>query len=334
MQNDEMFLIGDGLLGRVLDAHGVPQDDRGPLTSTWRRFGLGAPPAGAAHRRWETGIKVIDFYAPIPLGGVVALVAGPGVGLIVTIAELTHRIARQTGGCTVIAHLDDEAYPAAEMIGGLREAGVEAHATLLVGIAAAAPDERGQLTAAALAAAEDFCARGRDVLLVLDDGLLTAETAELLRGRAHATEHGSLTLLLCFWRHTTSAPKLAQGADELLRHADATLVFSRELAAQAIYPAIDALASRSRLLDENLVDAAHLHAAARAREVLRKGGERGLRLRLFQSQPYFVAEPYTGMPGVSVDLAESLRDFTALTAGMYDHIPAQQLRFQGTLGRP
>jgi F-type H+/Na+-transporting ATPase subunit beta len=341
MSTGEMtFTVGDGLLGRVIDAAGRPADGGGPLVGVRpampRRAGEAAPDGPI--ELWETGVKAIDFYAPIRRGGTVALVGSPGVGLVVQVAELTHRLAAR-GGCGVIADLDDEAAPVRDTAGGLREAGVMKHVALMVAAPESPAAERRSLALGALAAAEDFCERGRDVLLVLDDGLATPETAGALRERLRRSERGSLTLLLCLWRHTAPEPSLAPEVEPLLRGADARIALSRALGKQGVWPAVDGLASGSRLLDADAVGEKHAAAARGARELLRLVGEgevdaraaRARRVLLYGSQPFFVAEPYTARPGVFVPYAETVRAYAGLVAGAYDSVPEEALRFAGVL---
>lgn len=291
---------------------------------------------------WETGIKVIDVYAPVALGGTVALLAQPGVGLMVLVHELIHRLAAQRGGCAVMTRLDHARNPVTEVVGELRESGVEQHTALVVGRSEAAPAELRQALARALAAAEDVVARGRDVLLIVDDGFAIPETVDLLTGRARSAEHGSLTVLFCFWRHTTPQPTVAPEVVPLLGNAQTRLVFSRELALQAIWPAIDVLQSHSTLLDSAHVSDAHLRVAAAARALLRDGAqspatveqERAQKLLLFQAQPFFVAEPFTARPAECVPCNESVQAFQAILDGDYDAIASEALRFIGGTHRP
>lgn len=330
---DTTLPAGDGLLGRVIDGLGAPLDGRGPLEAV-RPCTLAAPAGAAAHRPWATGIKAIDFYAPLARGATAALLASPGVGLVVGVCELIHRLADRHGGCAVFATLDGERTELAELAGQLRESGVERHTALVGGPRGATPEQRRQVVLMALTAAEELAGRGREVLLVLDDGLLTAATAGLLRGRARATGEGSLTLLLCFWRHPGPEPELDPEAAALLGAAETRLVFSRELAREGIWPAIDALASRSRLSGGE-----GLRAAEAARALLRgdaaaqgeRGPERARKLLLFQGQPFFVAEPFTARPAEYVPPEVSAGAFAGIAAGAYDQIPAEALRF---IGRP
>ena len=336
------FPVGEGLFGRVVDPEGAPQDGLGALHAVRPTTLAPLGEAAAAGPVWETGIKVIDFFAPLPRGGTVALLASPGTGLIVAITELTQRLATQRGGCAVIADLDDEAYTVAETVSTLREGGVERQTIVITAPSEASPEQHERLVSAALTVAEDLFARGRDLLLVLDDGLVTERTAPLLRGRGRTSGQGSLTLLLCFWRHTTPEPVLGPEASALLEAAHTRLVFSRELAHQGIWPAIDPLASRSQLLERGALSEEHRHHAQAALALLSQlqlpedvsdpaSLAQARRLRQFGSQPFFVAEPYTAKPGAHVAYADTLRAYAGLSVGAYDHLDEAALHFTGAL---
>lgn len=339
---DAPLLVGDGLLGRVIDAGGKPRDGRGALHDVHPGEPVRQPLASAAPMLWETGIKVIDVYAPLARGSTVALFASPGVGLVVLIHELIHRLATQQGGCAVMTKLDHERTTLKEMTGELRESGVDQHTVLVAGGPEASPAALRQVLVAALAAAEDFVARGRDVLLVVDDGLAIPETVDLLHGRARVAEQGSLTLLLCFWQHTGPEPTVAPEVAPLMRDAQTWLVLTRELALQAVWPAIDALQSRSTFLDSTYVPAEQVRVAEEARVMLRDGAhrsapverERAEKLLLFQAQPFFVAEPFTARPAEVVPREVSVRAFRAILDGAYDAVASESLRFIGGARRP
>jgi F-type H+-transporting ATPase subunit beta len=336
------FPAGAGLLGRVVDATGAPLDGHGPLRDV--RPAALAPLAGpgAPGPLWETGVKVIDCFAPLALGGSTALLASPGVGLMVAMTELVQRLAAQRGGCAVVAELDDEAYPIAETSSMLREGGIERQTALITAPADAPLEHHERLALAALAAAEGLFAQGKHVLLVLGDGLVTERTAPILRGRARAAAAGSLSLLLDFWRHITPEPALGPEAATLVAEVQARLSFSRDLARQGIWPAIDPLASSSRLLEGDRVSEEHRRVAGAARELLRQlqlppgSGDpaalaRARRLLLFGGQPFFVAEPYTAKPGVHVPLEATLRGYGELAAGLHDELEEAAVSFTGAL---
>jgi F0F1-type ATP synthase beta subunit len=343
MEQDTV-LQGEGLLGRVVDGAGRPLDDRGPLRGVravaWGELPVLPADVVRSDALWETGIKAIDFYAPIPRGGTVTIQASPGVGMVVITAELISQLAAH-GGCAVMALQADAAYPLAETISGLREGGVEAAVALVVGQEHMAPAERHHTIRAALAAAAGFCADGRHVLLVIDDALLTPAAVADLQARQRRSARGSVTLALRLWRHTTPEPALDPAlAAWLAQQEDARIVLSVARARERIWPAVDGATSRSRLLDAGHLGVEHAQAAAAARQLLRdrdQGGTtdalaaRAQRALLFGGQPFRVAEPYTGQPGVTVAYAETVRTYQAIVAGAYDQLPEERFRFTGAL---
>jgi F-type H+-transporting ATPase subunit beta len=336
IDHEATFVSGEGLLGRVIGADGAPLDDAGPLQNV-HHLALPTPAAPASGAFWETGIKVIDCFAPLARGGTVALHASPGVGMLVTIAELLQRVVAR-GGCAVMAELEDAGYPLREKLNGLRETGVLHAVAKLAGPADASADERAQLVRAALGAAEGFASAGRELLLVIDDSLLDEQSAELLRGRARYAASGSLTLVFCLWRHETPLLKLDPAPRALVEAADSRLNFSRELAQQQIWPAIDPRASRSRLLDDGRVAYEHRAVAERARALLDKLNDstaseaaRARRVLRFGGQPFVVAEPFTARPGAVVPLAETLRGYDGLASGAFDGLDDTAISFTGAL---
>lgn len=340
---DVTLLGGDGLLGRVIDASSRPLDGRGALHNVYPVGPVLQPIVPTAVPiMWETGIKVIDVYTPLARGSTIALLASPGVGLVVLVHELIHRLAAQQGGCAVMTKLDHERSTLQELAGTLRESGVDQHTVLVAGGPQAAPTELRQILQAALGAAEDFVARGRDVLLVVDDGLAIPETVDLLTGRARVARQGSLTVLLCFWQHTELEPILTPEVAPLVRDAQTRLVLSRELALQAVWPAIDALQSRSTFLDSAYVPAEQIRVVEEARALLRDEAqrsapverERAQKLLLFQAQPFFVAEPFTARPAEVVPREASVRTFREILDGAYDAVASESLRFIGGTRRP
>jgi len=337
-----MLLVGDGLLGRMIDASGRPLDGRGALHNVHSAGQAQQPIASTATALWETGIKVLDVYAPLARGSTVALLASPGIGLMVLVHELIYRLAAQQGGCAVMTKLDHQRSTLQELAGQLRESGVDQHTALVVGGSDASPAELREVLQTALVAAEEFVARGRDVLLVVDDGLAIPETVDLLTGRARVARQGSMTVLLCFWQHTGPEPMVAPEVSPLLRDAQTQLVLSRELARQAVWPAIDALQSRSTFLDPTQIPAEQLKVVEAARALLRSGAqsavaveqERAQKLLLFQAQPFFVAEPFTARPAEFVSREAGARAFREILEGAYDETPSEALRFIGGARRP
>jgi len=339
---------GDALLGRVIDATGAPIDGQGPIDAAVRLpidRPVGADISALPDQVLETGIKVLDLYAPIVRSGTIPMIAGSGVGKVVVSNELIQRVATRRGGCAVMAFLDHPTYGMAELVADIRSAGIDRYAALLVG----QPDDpqpvRDRIGLAALTLAESFCDRGRETLLFLEESLVSAETVERFLARRRGGPQAALTILL--WQHDPPImPAGEQVNSRLLRERDGQIAFSRALAKQSIWPAVDPLRSTSRLLESQAIGAEHARVARAARELLRDYADiegtgtagadpalpaRARRVLLFEGQPFFVAEPFTAVPGVYVPLAETLHGFGELVDGHHDDVPEESFRFTGTL---
>ena len=340
--------VGEALLGRAIDAAGEPIDGRGPLGSLTRlpiERPARADQPSLANQMLATGIKPIDLHAPIARGGTIPMLAVPGVGMIVNSTELIHNIATQYGGCAVIAYLENQIFSTKEQLAELRSAGVDRHTALVMGQHDDAPDIKRQIALMSLTLAEYFCEQGRETLLFLDENLLSPQIVERLRRRQHGAQ-AALTLFV--WDVRTPErfdPRSILNQSPLDR--DGQLVFSVALAKQSIWPAVDPLASGSRLLSEQHVNAEHVRVAGAARDLLARystlaeGGAgddpvlqgRARKALLFQSQPFVVAEPFTGVPGEYVSPEETLRGYGEIVAGLHDTLPDEAFRFTGTLSQ-
>jgi F-type H+-transporting ATPase subunit beta len=349
------ILAGDALLGRVIDANGTPIDGQGPIEAATRLpidQVAGAGNEQLPDQVLETGIKVLDLYAPIVRGGVIPMIAGSGVGKVVVSNELIRRVAKRRnpdggreGGCAVMAFLDHPTYGMAELVADVRGAAIDRYAALLAG----QPDDpqatRDRLGLAALTLAESFCEQGRETLLFLEENLVSSATVERFVARRRGGERAALTLLI--WQHDPPIlPAGEQAYTRLLHERDGQIAFSPSLAKQSIWPAIDPLRSTSRLLDDQVVGVKHARVARGARELVGTYGDiegaglssadpalqaRARRVLLFGGQPFFVAEPFTAVPGVHVPLAETLRGYGELLDGRHDDVPEEAFRFTGTL---
>jgi F-type H+-transporting ATPase subunit beta len=341
--------VGDALLGRVIDATGTPMDDRGPINAAAqlpidRSSGNDAAPL--PDQLLETGIKVVDLYAPIVRGGVIPMIAGSGVGKVVLSSELIQRVATRRGGCAVMAFLNHPTYGLAELVADTRSAAIDRYAALLVG----QPDDpqatRDRLGLAALTLAEAFCDQGRETLLFLEENLLSMATVERFVARRRISDRAALTILL--WQHDPPImPAGAQVYARLLHERDGQIVFNRGMGKQNIWPAIDPVQSTSRLLDGQALGAEHVRVARAAQALLRDNGDlagtgangddarlqaRARRVLLFGSQPFVVAETFTARPGVYVPAAETVRGYGELVDGRHDDVAEEALRFIGGLG--
>jgi F-type H+/Na+-transporting ATPase subunit beta len=328
--------IGDGLFGRAIDSRGRPVDDRGALQNVRMADAvLGQPSLASAPMLWDTGIKVIDFYAPLAFGSTVVLQATPKAGMAITVKELVHRLAAQQGGCAVFAHLDTERTSLGDKLALIDDTGVERHTVVVTNTGSAASDERRQVCRTALTIAEACVAQGRDVVLAVDDGLVIPTTVGLLQGRARVVGRVSLTILLCFLQRDDQDSALEPGVRPLVDAADTQLTFSHDLAQQAIWPPIDPLASSSRFLHPEYVATEQVRVAEAARRLLRSAARsepersRAHKLRLFQAQPLFVAERFTNRPAEYVPRAATVQTFHDILAGAYDSVEDKALQFTG-----
>jgi F-type H+/Na+-transporting ATPase subunit beta len=342
--------VGDALLGRVIDASGAPLDERGPINAA--QLPLDRPADADVtplpDQLLETGIKVIDLFAPLIRGGTSTITAMPGVGLIVSSSELIQRIAARHGGCAVIADLEDGIYPISDLVADLRSGGIDQHVAIVVGRQGETPEGKRQIALAGLTVAEHFCEQGRETLLFLNEQLLTEQTVQRIRERRRnpdegkgGSTRGSLTLLI--WQIRTPETMNERALAQTLP-VDGQIVFNRSLAKQNIWPAIDPALSTSCLLDGQVLGDEHTRVARAAQELLRDYGDlegtgaagddlrlqaRARRVLLFGSQPFVVAETFTARPGVYVPVAETVRGYSELVDGRHDDVPEEAFRFVG-----
>ena len=334
--------VGPQVLGRVLGVNGGPLDGGKALADArWVALDAGFPAhetAPASSTLLETGVKVIDLFAPLPRNGTVAMVAEPGVGKLVVLSEIIHIVTALQGGCAVLVALEEQTVGSHELVRDFREYGVLAQTVILLGKRDASEADQARLALAGQTIAEAFCAEGRQVVLAIEADAVSTAARERLSGRHSAHSTGGITaLLLC------DPDEMSQQAIESAH--DGRLVFSRALAKQQIYPAIDLLASTSRLLEEGHVSQEHLQVARHARQLLERAARmaagkepadaqvqaRARRIQLFQSQPFFVAEPYTARHAKYVPLAETIRSYQAILQGRYDALPEESFRFIGAI---
>jgi F-type H+-transporting ATPase subunit beta len=340
--------VGDALLGRAIDAAGAPIDGGAPIDAAGQLpidRAVGADAAPLPDQLLETGIKAIDLYAPLVRGGTIPIMAGWGVGKVVVSLELIQRVAARRGGCAVMALLDHPTYGMDEMVAELRGSGIDKQAVLVVGQQDDPQAARDRAGLAGLTLAEYFCDQGRETLLFIEENLVSSETVERFRTRRRSGASAALTILL-WQQNPPTMPTGEQVFSQLLAERDGQLVLSRALGARRIYPALDPLASTSRLLDQRVLGAEHVRVARAVQDLLRRYGDaeiggaagddarlrgRAQRALLFQSQPFYVAETFTGLPGEYVPLAETVRGFGELVGGRHDDVSEEALRFVGTL---
>jgi F-type H+-transporting ATPase subunit beta len=329
---------GDPLLRRTISTSGAPLDDQGPITGALRLLVERPPSVAPAPQLLESGIKVIDLFAPLVRGGVFGLVApGAGVGKNVVLAELCQRFATFHNGALMLLARQEDRVETNELLFYLREESGCAHRMVAILSQPDDPsDRRARAALVGMTIAEQLQRQGRNVLLLIERQLLDAQHGDQLRSRLRAAQ-GAITLGI--YGYASSAP-----IDETtpLGKLDAQIVLSRDLAKQKIWPAIDPLASTSQLLETRAVSPEHKQAARSARELLatlaldeaQASGDRqasARRLQLFQSQPFFVAELYTATPAEFVPLAETVRAVAPIVQGAHDTTPEEAFRFAGRI---
>jgi F-type H+-transporting ATPase subunit beta len=321
----------------------------------------------------ETGIKVIDLIMPIAKGGKVGLFGGAGVGKTVTLMELIRNIAIEHSGYSVFAGVGERTREGNDFYHEMKEADVLSKVALVYGQMNEPPGNRLRVALTGLTMAEEFRDEGRDVLMFIDNiyryTLAGTEVSALLGRMPSAVGYQptlALEMGLLQERITTtkkgsitSFQAVYVPADDLtdpspattFAHLDATLVLSRGIAEQGIYPAVDPLDSTSRLLDPNLIGQDHYEVARAVQGVLQRYKElkdiiailgmdelseedkdtvaRARKVQRFLSQPFFVAETFTGSPGKYVTLKDTIRGFKGIIDGEYDHLPEQAFYMVG-----
>ena len=363
--------VGRATLGRMFNVLGQPIDGGGPVPegtpvqSIYRK-----PPTfeeqSPAVEILETGIKVIDLLEPYPRGGKIGLFGGAGVGKTVLIQELIHNVAMEHGGYSIFTGVGERSREGNDLWREMRESGVSDKTALVFGQMNESPGVRMRVALAGLTMAEHFRDREhKDVLLFIDNifrfvqagsevstllgrmpsavgyqPTLAGEMGEL-QERIASTQSGSVTSVQAVY---VPADDLTDPATATtFAHLDATTVLSRKISEQGIYPAVDPLASTSRILEPAVVGAEHYRVARKAQEILEKYAElqdiiailgmdelsgedqktvaRARRLQRFFAQPTHVAEKFTSIPGVYVPLKDTLESFAALVDGELDQYP-------------
>jgi F-type H+/Na+-transporting ATPase subunit beta len=375
--------IGPEVLGRVFNAFGDTIDEGEPLLAPRRRAILQAPPAldrqAIGGEQLETGIKAIDLFAPLERGGKAGLFGGAGVGKTVLITELIHHMAARHRGVSLFCGIGERSREAEELIRDIVDAGVMGHTVLLFGQMNEPPGARFRVGHSALTMAEYFRDEAhQDVLLLIDNifrfvqagsevsGLLgqlssrmgyqptmASELAEL-QERITSTSGsggGAITAVQAVYvpADDFSDPAVVQ----TFGHLTASVVLSRERAAQGLYPAIDPLRSTSALLAPSAVGERHVALAREARRTLavyqdlkdliamlgleelseedQRTVARARRLERYLTQPFVVTEAFTGQAGVSVPLEATLNDVERILRGDFDDTPEEALYMRGDL---
>src|SRR5690554_3415915 len=362
--------VGPSTLGRVYNVLGEPIDNAGDADTTIAHpIHRQAPPFDELSNSaeiLETGIKVIDLIAPYVKGGKVGLFGGAGVGKTVTMQELIHNIAQEHGGISVFAGVGERTREGNDLYHEMKDSGVLSKTAMVFGQMNEPPGARQRVALTGLTMAEQFRDEdGKDVLLFVDNifrftqagsevsallgrmpsavGYQPTLATEMgqLQERITSTKKGSVTSIQAIYvpadDYTDPAPATT------FAHLDATTNLDRKLAEIAIFPAVDPLASTSRILTPAVVGEEHYNVARGVQEVLQRYRElqdiiailgmdelsdedkltvqRARKIQRFLSQPMFVAEAFTGQPGKYVPVQETVRGFKGILEGKYDDLP-------------
>jgi F-type H+/Na+-transporting ATPase subunit beta len=379
--------VGRGTLGRVMNVIGQPVDQLGPIQHTktmpiHRPAPLFEDQATTAEM-FETGVKVVDLIQPFLKGGKIGLFGGAGVGKTVFIQELINNVAKQHGGYSVFAGVGERTREGNDLWLEMTESGVikpgdpsKSKAALIYGQMTEPPGARLRVALTGLTVAEFFRdEEGADTLLFIDNIFrFTQAGSEVsaLLGRMPsavgyqpnlATEMGELQERITSTKKgsVTSVQAIYVPADDLtdpapattFAHLDATTVLSRALTEIGIYPAVDPLASTSRILDPRIVGQDHYDVAQGVKKTLQTYKDlqdiiailgidelsedqkisvaRARKIQRFLSQPFHVAEQFTGSPGRYVKVADTVKGFKEINEGKYDDIPEQAFYMKGTI---
>jgi F-type H+-transporting ATPase subunit beta len=372
--------VGPNTLGRIFNVLGEPIDNLGPVEVTGRYpIHRPAPPFEEQVTEpefFETGIKVIDLVAPFTRGGKTGVFGGAGVGKTVVIMELIRTIATEHGGFSVFAGVGERSREGNDLWTELKESGVIDKTAMVFGQMNEPPGVRLRVALSGLCIAEYFRDQGRDVLLFIDNiyrfsmaGMevsallgrmpsavgyqptLSTEMGEL-QERITSTKKGSITSMQAIYVPADDYSDPAPVA--VFAHLDATIALERSIAEMGLYPAVDPLASTSRILDPRVVGEEHYNTAREVQRVLQRykdlqdviailGVEelseedkltvaRARKIQRFLSQPMFVAETFTGRSGAYVPVRETVRGFREILDGKHDDIPEQAFFMVGTIG--
>jgi F-type H+-transporting ATPase subunit beta len=380
--------VGPATLGRVMNVLGEPVDyPEKPVTSPERwsihRSAPTLEQQSTELKMFETGIKVVDLLEPYLLGGKIGLFGGAGVGKTVIIQELIHNIAMKHGGVSVFAGVGERTREGNDLWLEFQESGVinvedpsKSRAALVYGQMTEPPGARLRVALSGLTVAEYFRdAEGKDVLLFIDNifrftqagsevsallgrmpsavgyqPTLGTEMGEL-QERITSTKKGSITSVQAIYvpadDYTDPAPATT------FAHLDATTNLSRAIVELGIYPAVDPLASTSRILDPRIIGDEHYNVAKEVKRVLQRYKDlqdiiailgidelpeedkvtvaRARKLQRFLSQPFFVASQFTGREGKYVPIAETIRGFREIIEGKHDALPEQAFYMVGTI---
>jgi F-type H+-transporting ATPase subunit beta len=372
--------VGRQTLGRLFNILGEPLDNLGAV-NTKEHWSIHRPPPPFTEQETkieilETGIKVMDLITPFTKGGKIGAYGGAGVGKTVIIQELIRNIATEHGGFSVFAGIGERSREGNDLWNEMKASGVIDKTVMVFGQMNEPPGVRLRIGLTGLTMAEYFRdVEGQDVLLFIDNiyrYILAGMEVSALLGRMPSavgyqptlgTEMGELEERITSTKKgsITSFQAIYVPADDYtdpgivvtFGHLDAVVALERSIAAQGLYPAVDPLASTSRILDPHIVGEEHYEVARAIQRVLQRYKDlqdiiailgieelsdedkltvaRARKIQRFLSQPMFVAETFTGTPGKYVSIKETVRGFKEILEGKHDALPEQAFLMVGTI---
>ena len=373
--------VGENVLGRLFNVIGDPIDGKGPVPDGTPRLPLHREPPEhqeqvTTDQVLETGIKVMDLICPFARGGKLGLFGGAGVGKTVVLKELINNVASGHGGYSVFAGVGERTREGNDLMLEMIEADVIDKTAMVFGQMNEPPGARQRVALTGLTMAENFRdEHGQDVLLFIDNifrFILAGAEVSALLGRMPsavgyqptlATEMGGLQERITTTQtgSITSVQAIYVPADDYtdpgvvtaFSHLDGRIVLDRALADQVLYPAVDPLASSSRILDPRIVGDEHYDVAQQVQQILQRYRDlreiiailgidelsdedrivvaRARRIQLFLTQPFTVGEVYTGIPGEYVSVDDTVRGFKELVEGVHDDLPEQAFYMVGPI---
>lgn len=371
--------VGENILGRVFNVLGQPVDGM-PPPQVEERYPIhrSAPPfedQDTSVEIFETGVKAIDLIAPFTKGGKTGVFGGAGVGKTVIIMELIRSVAAEHEGNSVFAGVGERTREGTQLYREMLKSGCMEETVMVYGQMNEPPGVRLRVGLSALAMAEKFRDEGRDVLLFIDNiyrFILAGAEVSALLGRMPsavlyqptlATEMGALQERITSTKtgSITSMQAIYVPADDYsdpapvttFTHLDATIALKRSTAEKGIYPAVDPLASTSRILEPGIVGGEHYETTRRVQQILQRYKDlqdiiailgmdelseddkiavsRARKIERFFSQPFYVAEHFTNTPGVYVSREETVRGFKEILDGKHDSLPEEAFMMVGTI---
>ena len=372
--------VGDITLGRLWNVIGEPVDKQPPAPADAERWPIHRDPPQFRELTptmeiFETGMKVVDLIAPFVRGGKIGLFGGAGLGKTVLIQELIHNVAQQHGGVSVFAGVGERTREGNDLWIEMKESGVIDKVALVFGQMNEPPGARLRVALSGLTMAEYFRDQGQDVLLFIDNifrFVQAGSEVSALLGRMPsavgyqptlATEMGQLQERITSTRtgSVTSVQAIYVPADDYtdpapaaaFTHLDSTVNLERSIAEKGIYPAVDPLASSSRLVAPELIGERHYKVARRVQQVLQRYKDlqdiiailgvdelseedkitvaRARKIERFLSQPFYVAEQFTGFAGNYTSREDTIRSFEELCDGKWDHLTESAFMYVGAI---